>query len=217
MKRSHDTTLTPPPEAHEFDSYEEVQSKKNRHRDYLEVEQLVPETSFLSKNFVFNQNAGVNGKLLRFDYLIGRSTYTDIGFHEILSKSTDTKNLLIFFFNPHFTFLEIMVDFFELAKPEVSVIGVTCVGSLQCNTNFPIIINGETLVRKLHLLDPLGGGKYPRDCCLVINSHGDLKNEVNFGHRHDYSFVERLLHCIEEEDIVIDSNTTYETSIYSTK
>ncbi|SCW02438.1 LAFE_0F06436g1_1 [Lachancea fermentati] len=172
---------------------------KNRRCDYNDIDHTIRRGSFLWNSFLFTERDDEgNIRLLNCEGTMGHTSFS-LQIHKLLAIRCYRPHLLVFFFNPHFVFLEVMQNVANVLGNKVTVIGITCCVDYSSNAvNFPIITNGEKIIRHMRLLDPLGGAKYPLECCLIINSSDDLENIVYFRHNQDKHFTRRLLNSIND-------------------
>ncbi|AET40169.1 uncharacterized protein Ecym_5415 [Eremothecium cymbalariae DBVPG len=160
---------------------------------------LIDENSFLYKSFMFpDENCN---KLTTHNYLIGGKFHNG-DFHDIIQGHDGKTDILVVFYNPHYICLDIVIDILRMSNCVAYIIGVTVkrTGLLDSKYNFPIITSGCQLIRKLKLLDPLGGGIYPLDCVLKFTAAGHFKNIIQLNPCHRKMFENQLSNMLNGND-----------------
>lgn len=92
------------------------------------------------------------------------------------------KPLVIIFYGIMNGYLDGINDHYEaiMHAYNATIIGV----SSNVSTNkykFPLI-NSTQVIKKFNVLDPLGGGVYPRDVMIVFDKNGKRKHEIPLKH-----------------------------------
>ncbi|QEU58202.1 hypothetical protein KDRO_A02170 [Kluyveromyces lactis] len=114
------------------------------------------------------------------------------------------EHILAVFFKPHYNFLQLVMHC--LRDAPIFVIGITN-GDERCleHLQIPIITNGKNIINKMKMLDPLGGGMYPLDCCVLFDNLGYVQNTVSWQNSgHDArAFRKYLLDVVRDRDIIM--------------
>ncbi|AMD19698.1 HCL453Wp [Eremothecium sinecaudum] len=166
-------------------------------RDPYSIESWSIEKSSLLYNYLFLRDS--RNAMQNFDYKFqGRCRKGS--FREMIRRKANHNYIAVAFFNPHYVFTSVLSDILRnLDSHDTALVGVTVNGSaMEENCDFPIITNGQTLIRALHLLDPLGGGIYPMDCVLLFNREGHLVAFLPFSPFNRASFKAQLLNIIQQ-------------------
>lgn len=102
-------------------------------------------------------------------------------FNNILQEG---KYLVLLFFGVGYSYLSLISQYYQNGNDNsnnnIQIVGVS--NYIQENEfSFPIITNNLRLVKNCNVLDPLGGGVYPRDCILIFDSKGQIYKIVELG------------------------------------
>lgn len=165
-----------------IESFNELEySRKKQERDYCDLDWGIRLDSFLAQNFLFDYESETRlyDRFIRYNYQ-ENGKWRSGSLVELL-KSNNNQNILIVFYNPHFNFLDILKSILFSLENNLFIIIATCseIKAVESN-DFPNVHNGKNLIKRLKIVDPLGGGSYPSDCCFLITSHGDLKDFIMF-------------------------------------
>lgn len=111
----------------------------------------------------------------------------------------ENKPIIVIFFGIMNSYLSNINDKYELIKEvfnDITILGV----SQNVKTNnykFPII-NSFNIPKKYNVLDPIGGGIYPRDVILIFDSNGVEKYQIPI------IYCGRYLHNKPISDVLMD-------------
>jgi hypothetical protein len=181
MKRAHDTMELPPsPESSEQeDLHPLLRERRKRSRDYSTVNHdfnlLMDDCvlKFINGSAVERKKFRPQGKPLVLIFYGIMNDYLD-GINDQLPHISQTFNTII--------------------------IGVS--SNITDNEyDFPLIDSSE-VVKKFNVLDPIGGGIYPRDVMFIFDRFGKQKHEIPIKHMnrfvHDRPVVDILIDALED-------------------
>ena len=118
--------------------------------------------------------------------------------------------ILMVFFKPQYTFLQLVLHCLLKKNISVYTIAVTDGNGAEplpsCRSiPVPTITKGRNIIRNMRLLDPLGGGTYPLDCCVLFDKYGQIKSTISWqcSGCDAATFEQYLIESIQDTDIIM--------------
>ncbi|KAH3688408.1 hypothetical protein WICPIJ_000547 [Wickerhamomyces pijperi] len=105
--------------------------------------------------------------------------------------------VLLFFGVRSCVYLPFLSQFHQFLheQEDISLIGVSSNVHGNANHTFPVITDNLRLINNCKVMDPLGGGVYPRDVLKIFDLQGVVRGEIdlNMGYGVDEETVRKLV------------------------